>query len=88
MEIDNKIITISRDCEGILIPAGEGITLFKGTHVRITQNLGGDYTLFVNGNLIKISGKDSDAIGIKPETKPIREAKNQKSNRLGRPPRF
>ena len=67
MEIDNKIITITRDCDGVLIPAGEKIQLFKGTHVRITQALGGDYTLYVNGNLIKISGKDSDAIGIKPE---------------------
>ena len=78
MEIDNKIITVSRDCEGILIPAGEDITLFKGTHVRITQNLGGDYTLFVNGNLIKISGQDSDAIGIEPEIKPIVKTKNKK----------
>ena len=64
MEINNQIITVTRDCDGVLIPAGEKITLYKGTHVRITQALGGDFTLFVNGNLIKISGKDSDAIGI------------------------
>tara|TARA_B100000029_G_scaffold488551_1_gene545249 strand:- start:421 stop:978 length:558 start_codon:yes stop_codon:yes gene_type:complete len=67
MQIDNKLITITRDCDGVLIPAGEKIKLFKGTHVRITQALGGDYTLYVNGNLIKISGDDSDAIGIEPE---------------------
>ena len=67
MQIDNKLITITRDCDGVLIPAGEKIKLFKGTHVRITQALGGDYTLYVNGNLIKISGDDSDAIGLEYE---------------------
>ena len=59
----NDIITVLRDCDATLIPAGEPIKLIKGTRVRITQALGGDFTLFVNGNLIKISGKDADAIG-------------------------
>ena len=61
----SELITIQRDCEAILIPSGDPIKLIKGTHVRITQALGGDFTLFVNGNLVKISGKDSDAIGKK-----------------------
>ena len=62
MEIPNEIITVVRDCEAILIPSGDPIKLLEGTRVRITQALGGDYTLFVNGNLAKISGKDADAI--------------------------
>ena len=41
----------------------EQIILKKGTRVKITQSLGGDFTLYVNGNLIKISGNDADAIG-------------------------
>ena len=53
-----------RDCKAVLIPSGDPIKLLEGTHVRITQALGGDYTLFVNGNLAKISGKDADAIGL------------------------
>ena len=56
-------IKILRDCDSTLIPSGDKITLIKGTLVRITQALGGDYTLYVNGNLVKISGKDADAIG-------------------------
>ena len=59
----SELITVERDCEAILIPSGDPIKLIKGTHVRITQALGGDYTLFVNGNLVKISGADADAIG-------------------------
>ena len=66
MDFTKEIITIERDCDAILIPSGDPIKLLKGTHVRITQALGGDYTLFVNGNLAKISGKDADAIGLKP----------------------
>ena len=56
-------IKILRDCDSTLIPSGDKITLIQGTLVRITQALGGDYTLYVNGNLVKISGRDVDAIG-------------------------
>ena len=63
MQPTSELITVERDCEAILIPSGDPIKLIKGTHVRITQALGGDYTLFVNGNLVKISGVDADAIG-------------------------
>mgnify|MGYP001281450841 CR=1 FL=1 len=62
--IDNKIITVTRDCDAILVPVGDKVKLLKGTKVRITQSLGGDYTLSVGGNLVKVSGIDSDAIGI------------------------
>jgi probable FeS assembly SUF system protein SufT len=66
-KIDNELIKVSRDCDAILIPGGEKVVLVEGTHVRITQALGGDYTVYVNGNLLKVSGKDSDAIGVKSE---------------------
>ena len=69
MQPNSELITVERDCEAILIPSGDPIKLIKGTHVRITQALGGDYTLFVNGNLVKISGADADAIGKNPEEK-------------------
>ena len=62
--MSNNIKTI-RECNGYLIPSGDEIKLKKGTMVKITQSLGGDFTLYVNGNLIKISGKDADAIGEK-----------------------
>ena len=63
MQPESELITIGRDCDAILIPSGDPIKLVRGTQVRITQALGGDYTLFVNGNLVKISGADADAIG-------------------------
>ena len=62
-EISKELIKVSRDCDAILVPGGEKVVLVEGTHVRITQALGGDFTVNVNGNLLKISGKDADAIG-------------------------
>jgi len=60
----NETITISRDCDAVLIPAGDHLTLKQGTMVFITQSLGGNYTVNVNGNLAQISAKDADALGI------------------------
>ena len=59
-----KPIKIQRDCDATLIPSGDQIKLIEGTVVRITQSLGGDFTLYVNGNLVKLSGGDADAIGL------------------------
>ena len=71
-----ELITVSRNCDATLIPSGEKIKLIKGTHVKITQALGGDYTIYVNGNLMKLSGKDADAIGKKVEV--IKQSKIDK----------
>ena len=68
MNIDpNKIITVSRNCDATMIPAGEKIILIEGTHVRITQSLGGNFTVLVSGNLVKVSGDDADALGLENE---------------------
>ena len=68
---DNNFIKISKDCDGILIPSGDQIKLKKGTPVKITQSLGGYFTLYVNGNLVKLDGRDGDAIGQKVDTENI-----------------
>ena len=74
MNIDpNKIITVSRNCDATMIPAGEKIILIEGTHVRITQSLGGNFTVLVSGNLVKVSGDDADALGLENEI--IKDAK-------------
>ena len=67
--MSNNFIKLSRECDGLLIPSGEPIKLKKGTPVKITQSLGGYFTLYVNGNLVKLDGEFADAIGEKIETK-------------------
>ena len=62
---NSEFIDVLRECDGYLIPSGDKIKLKQGTKVKITQSLGGDFTLYVNGNLVKINGVDADAIGQK-----------------------
>ena len=60
----NEAIVLGRDCEAIQIPSGIRLTLSAGTQVRITQALGGTYTVMTDtGLLVQITGKDADAIG-------------------------
>lgn len=54
----------------MLVPQGELVTLPAGSYGYITQALGGSYTVFVEGNLFRIAGKDGDAIGKEP-TEPL-----------------
>ena len=65
--MDNHFIKLSRECDGVLIPSGDAVKLKKGTPVKITQSLGGYFTLYVYGNLVKLDGKFADAIGKKIE---------------------
>jgi probable FeS assembly SUF system protein SufT len=68
---NDEPITLARDVEAAIVPIGERVTLQKGEHARITQSLGGSYTVIVNGNMFRIEGKDADALGLQPEAKPV-----------------
>jgi probable FeS assembly SUF system protein SufT len=59
----NEPVTFSRDCPAVLIPAGEKVTLPEGSTGLLTQALGGSFTIYIEGNLFRIAGKDGDAIG-------------------------
>ncbi|MDF2940129.1 MAG: FeS assembly system protein SufT [Gammaproteobacteria bacterium] len=64
------ITIIKREVEGTLIPYGQTVNLMPGTEALVTQALGGSFTLNVNGNLIRLDGKDADAIGKEPISLP------------------
>lgn len=59
-----------RDCDAVMIPAGDEVTLPAGTVGYITQSLGGSFTVFVDGNLFRVAGVDADAIGKEPVAPP------------------
>jgi probable FeS assembly SUF system protein SufT len=57
-------IEVKREVEATLIPSGVKVTLQVGSHVYVTQALGNSYTVYVNGNLVRVAGKDGDALGL------------------------
>jgi probable FeS assembly SUF system protein SufT len=59
-------IRFERDCTAIMVPQGQEVTLPAGQTGYITQALGGSFTVFVDGNLFRISGADADALGKEP----------------------
>jgi probable FeS assembly SUF system protein SufT len=67
---ENGPMTLTRDVEAFIIPAGAKVTLKQGEQAHITQSLGGSYTVVVNGNMFRIEGKDADSLGLTPESKP------------------
>ena len=66
----NEPVTLARDVTAIIIPVGEPVTLREGTSGFITQALGGSFTVYVEGNLFRISGADGDALGKEPVPPP------------------
>jgi probable FeS assembly SUF system protein SufT len=63
-------VRFERDCEAVMVPAGETVTLPAGQVGYITQALGGSFTVYVEGSLFRIANKDADAIGKEPLTQP------------------
>lgn len=65
-------VKLTRDCEAVQVPSGNMVTVPAGTEVRITQALGGSYTVITDlGYMATISGKNADALGleaVKPDS--------------------
>ena len=65
--ISNEAIQLSRDVDAYIVPSGDKVTLLAGNLVRITQALGGNYTVLANGNMVQITADNADALGFKVE---------------------
>jgi len=67
----NEEIILKRDCEARVVPSGDKVTLLAGETVRITQSLGGAYTVIINGNMVRIDARDADALGKNAPPAPV-----------------
>ena len=66
--------TLSRAVEVAAIPYGDRLTLEAGSTVYITQALGGSFTVMTDrGYMVRLEGKDADAIGETPVVPPTEE---------------
>jgi probable FeS assembly SUF system protein SufT len=62
-----KPMTVKRDCDVLMVPSGEKLTLPSGSTVWLTQSLGGSYTVMTDrGYMVRVEGNDADAIGMEP----------------------
>lgn len=77
----NEPIQLARDVEVVEIPSGERRVLPKGMLVRLSQSLGGSYTVEGGvGQLFRVDGKDADAIALEvTESEAAKEALSEKA---------
>ncbi|MGA0019230.1 MAG: putative Fe-S cluster assembly protein SufT [Steroidobacteraceae bacterium] len=59
----HEAFVLSRDTPAVMVPSGDAIELKAGLSGFITQALGGSFTLYIEGNLYRLSGENADAIG-------------------------
>ena len=65
-----------------MVPSGDKVTLAAGNLVRVTQSLGGNHTIIINGNMAQISAENADALGFEIQKSDIDEKSNQFSEQL------
>ena len=65
--IPKESIRLLRDVDAYMIPSGDEVKLLAGNLVKITQALGGNYTVIMNGNMVQITSENADALGIEPK---------------------
>ena len=57
-------IRLLRDVDAYMVPSGDEVKLLAGNLVRITQALGGNYTVIMTGTMVQIRAENADALGI------------------------
>ena len=69
MNNNDQRMRLLRDVEANMVTSGDKITLAEGNLVQITQSLGGNHTVIINGNMAQISADNADALGLEVEEK-------------------
>lgn len=64
--MEQRIVVTQRECPSRQVPSGEAVLIPKDVFINIVQDLGGNYTVIWQGNMLRIDGVDADAIGLEP----------------------
>ena len=65
--MQQSMVVTNRDCPARRVPSGEPAIIPKGQFVTINQDLGGNYTVTFQGNMLRIDGTDADTVGREVE---------------------
>lgn len=68
--MENQPVALKRDLDAMTVPAGIPQRLPKDAIVHITQAMGGSFTIYFEGNLYRVAGRDADALDQAPVTLP------------------
>jgi probable FeS assembly SUF system protein SufT len=80
---DEKPIALARECQAVMIPSGEKLTLAAGSNVWLTQALGGSFTVMTDhGYMVRIDGADAAALGVGAEREAVAEGPTQAEDSL------
>ncbi|MDN5865550.1 MAG: putative Fe-S cluster assembly protein SufT [Gammaproteobacteria bacterium] len=63
-----QVVTVEKDCPGVLVPVGTEVVIPEGTEVQITQAMGGSVTVHIGGNLVRVDAKDAGMLGLDIDT--------------------
>ena len=78
MQFNEELILV-RDTEATVIPAGDTQVIPSGTHVVISQALGGTVTIRTDLGLFRLSSQDWDALGAEAQSQLNQVAKEAES---------
>ena len=67
-QIPTESIRLLKDVDAYMVPSGDEVKLLAGNLVKITQALGGNYTVIMNGNMVQIRAENADALGMEITT--------------------
>ncbi|NNF05274.1 MAG: DUF59 domain-containing protein, partial [Candidatus Eisenbacteria bacterium] len=77
--VQHETVTVVRDCDATVVPAGTKVVIPEGTEVTITQTLGGSYSVITDrGFMARVEAVDADALGKEaapetPKTAPVEQ---------------
>lgn len=65
--MERRMVVAQQPCPARTVPGGQPAIINEGTFVTIQQALGGNYTVIVNGNMMRVDGTDAAALGLESE---------------------
>lgn len=65
--MEKRMVVAQQECPARQVPSGQPTLIPAGSFVTINQALGGNYTVTLNGNMLRVDGTDAGALGLKAE---------------------
>ncbi len=65
--MERRMVVAHATCPARMVPSGTPTTIPAGSFVTIHQALGGNYTVTLNGNMLRVDGTDAAALGLEAE---------------------